>query len=235
MNFDSPLYRASFIERHALVLADVCLENGEIVTAYCSNVSKMKTLSTAGTEVFVSFNRKPGRRLLYTWETASVNGTSVGVNEGRRYDLVVEGMQNGVLSELEGYKEIRRVLPSRGGSVADMLLIPEDEDRYPVCRVAVSSAYLKKDADLLYPDGIYVWNRKVADELGAALAAGERAVLILLAQRIDCIGVRADWTADAEYVAALKDLYDKGLEILCCGCTVSARGIWASARLPFMF
>ncbi len=234
MDFDSPLYRASFMERHALVLADVCLENGEVVTVYCPNVSQMKTLCIPGTEVFVSFNRKPGRRLLYTWETASANGTLVGVNESRRYGLVVEGMRNGVLSELAGYKEIRRVLPSRGGSVADMILVPGDE-RFPVCRAAISSVYLKKDADFLYPDGVYVWNRKVAAELGAALEAGERAVLILLAQRIDGIGVRADRTADASYVAALEDLCDKGLEILCYGCTVSARGIWASARLPFMF
>lgn len=234
MNFDSPLYRASLIERYATVLADVCLENGEAVTAYCSNTTRMKTLAVPGAEVFLSFNRKEGRRLLYTWETVSANGTLVGVNETRRYDITAEGIANGVLSELAGYREIRRILPSRGGSTVDMVLIPQD-DRFPVCRAAIVTAYLKKGVDLLFPDGIYVWNRKVLDELGAALDAGERAVLIVLAQRIDCIGVRADWTADAQYVTSLKEFCDKGLEILCYGCTVSSQGIWASARLPFMF
>ena len=61
------------------------------------------------------------------------------------------------------------------------------------------------------------------------------AVLILLAQRIDCIGARAQWTADAQYLTDLKELCDKGLEIICCGCSVSLQGIWVTARLPFTF
>lgn len=234
MNFDSPLFRASLVERDALVLADVCLEGGEVVTAFCSNVSRMKTLSVPGTEVYVSFNRKEGRRLLYTWETAAVNGTLVGVNDGRRFPLIIEGIRNGVLRELAGYKDIQRVLPSKNGSCADMFLIPEDS-RFPVCCAAADTVYLKRDADLTYPDGIYIANRKIVNEFKSALDSGERAVLILLAQRIDALGVCADWNADPQYLAELKDLCDRGLEILCYGCSVSERGIWIAARLPFMF
>ncbi len=234
MDFQSPLFRASFIERVSLVLADACLENGDIVTAYCSNVSRMKTLTEPGTEIFLSFNRKPGRRLLYTWETAAVSGTLVGVNEGRNFDLIVEGIQNGVLRELAGYGTCERIIPSRGTSLFDLRLTPVDE-RYPVCKAAVGPVYLKKGVDLLYPDSVYVSNRRILPQMASALENGERVVLILLAQRIDALGIRADWAADSEYVAGLKDLCDKGLEILCYGCSVSAQGIWVTARLPFMF
>ena len=74
MDFQSPLFRASFIERVSLVLADACLENGDIVTAYCSNVSRMKTLTEPGTEIFLSFNRKPGRRLSAARWSVSTKG-----------------------------------------------------------------------------------------------------------------------------------------------------------------
>lgn len=234
MDFQSPLFRASLIERVSLVLADACLENGEIITAYCSNVSRMKTLTAPGTEIFLSFNRKSGRRLLYTWETAAVSGTLVGVNQGRNYDLIVEGIQNGVLRELAGYDTCERIMPSRGTSLFDLRLTPADE-RYPVCKTALSPVYLKKGVDLLYPDGVYVSNRSILPQMASALENGERVVLLLLAQRIDVLGVRADWAADAQYVEGLKDLCDKGLEILCYGCSVSAQGIWVTARLPFMF
>lgn len=234
MDFQSPLFRASLMERISLVLADVCLENGDIVTAYCSNVSKMKTLTEPGTEVYVSFNRKEGRRLLYTWELAAVNGTLAGVNTSHDYELVIEGIQNGVLHELMGYAKSERIMPSRGTSLFDLRLTPR-EKKYPICKVAIHNVYLKKGVDLLYPDGVYVANRRLLAQMETALDKGERIILLLLAQRIDSIGVRADWIADPNYLNDLKKLYDKGLEILCYGCSVSTQGIWVTARLPFMF
>ncbi|MBR1777063.1 MAG: DNA/RNA nuclease SfsA [Alphaproteobacteria bacterium] len=232
MDFQAPLYKASLIRRYAKVLADVRMETGEKATAFCSNTTRLKTLSDPGTEIYLSFCPRPNRRLQLIWELACANGTLVGVNMGRQTDLAAEAIIDNTLYELSGYEKIE----ADPSPFFDLLLIPPSNSGYPLCHVAVASVYEKKGADLLFPDTIAVANHHILSHLEKALENKERAVLILLAQRIDCMGVRAQWTADASYLVRLKELYDnKGLEILCCGCSVSQQGIWVTARLPFIF
>ena len=234
MFFQPRLYSARLIERVATVLADVCFDNGEIATAYCSNVSKMTGLTQSGATVYVSQNHKAGRRIPFVWELSAANGSLVGVNMAHNFDLVLEGIRNGVVEELGGYVKCERILPSSDTSLLDMRLTPADRSR-PMCKVAIDSVYCKKNVDLTYPDGIVVPHRHIAAQMRYALGKGERVVLLLLAQRIDAIGVRADWLADPEYVGEIKNLCDIGLEILCYGCSVSPERIVIAAKLPFMF
>lgn len=232
MDFQAPLYKAYLIKRYAKVLADARLETGEKTTVFCSNTTQMKTLSDHGTEIYLSFYPKPNRRLQFTWELAVANGTLVGVNMGLQCDLIAEAIINGTLYELGGYEKIEQD-PS---VFFDLILTPPSDSEYPLCHIAIAPVYEKKGADLLFPDSISVSNHHVLNHLKKALENGERAVLVLLAQRIDCIGIKAQWTGDAPYLVELKDLYDnKGLEIICCGCSVSQEGIWVTARMPFMF
>ena len=232
MDFQAPLYKASLIRRYAKVLADVRLETGEKTTVFCSNTTQMKLLSNPGTEIYLSYCPKPNKRLQLVWELVSVNGTLVGVNMKHQMDLIAEAIINDVFYELSGYEKIEQD-PS---VFFDLLLTPPENSGYPPCHIAIAPVYEKKDAELLFPDTIAVTNHHVLSHLADALEKKERSVLILLAQRIDCIGVRAQWTTDTPYLVNLKELYEnKGLEILCCGCSVSQQGIWVTARLPFLF
>jgi len=231
MNFISPLYRASLIERTAGVLADACLENGQIVTAYCPNGTRLKGLSAPQTEIWLAYDSAIGKRLHFRWELSTSGGAVVGIDSDIHTALVLEAVNAGALYELSGYRDI---LPATESSALDLRFVPADA-RYPECFAAIAPVYAKKGVDLLYPDAVYTANRHVLNELEAVLNQGGRAVLLLIAQRIDCLGVKADWTADGDYIAALKNLCDKGLEIICCGCTVSVHGVWISARLPFSF
>lgn len=236
MDFQSPLYKAFLIRRYSKVLADVHLETGETATVFCSNTTRMISLADPKTEICLSYRDKEFRRLQFVWETAVVNGSMVGVNMSRQKDLIIEAVMNATIYELGGYAKIEKINPSSASSsYLDLILTPEENSGYPVCKVAIAPVYQKKGAELLFPDGIDVANHHTLKQLAAALQAGERAVLILLAQRIDCIGARAQWTADAQYLMDLKELCDKGLEIICCGCSVSLQGIWVTARLPFTF
>lgn len=235
MQFETPLYSARLTERVSMVLADACFDSGDLFTAYCSNVSKMKGLCVPGTQIYVSENTKKGHYIPFVWEIADVNGSLVGVNMARHYDLVLEAIRNGVMTELAGYEKSERILPSSETSLLDIRLTPKQGDDKPLCKVAISSVYEKKGVDLTYPDTIYVANSRIADQMEESLDKGERVVLLLLAQRIDSIGVRANWTADPVYINRLKNLCDKGLEILCYGCTVTLKEIVVTARLPFFF
>lgn len=232
MEFQAPLYKASLLKRYSKVLADVRMETGEKLTVFCSNTTRMKKLSDPGTEIYLSYVPRPNRRLQMIWELACGNGTFVGVNMHRQKDLVAEAIINETLYELHGYEKIE----DDPSAFFDLVLTPPQDSGCPLCHIAIAPVYEKKDADLLFPDTIDVANHHVLHHLAAALENGERAVLVLLAQRIDCIGVRAQWTADASYLVELKELHDnKGLEILCCGCSVSLQEIQATARLPFTF
>lgn len=231
MNFISPLYKAALISRTANVLIDACLENGQIVTAYCPNDTRLKGLDMPQSEIWLAFDGARDKRLCYRWELVRTGGALVGVDLDVQTALVLEAVNSGVLYELSGYRDI---LPAPEESSLDLRFVPADA-RYPECFAAIAPVYFKKGVDLLYPDGVYTANRHALNELEAVLNQGGRAVLLLIAQRIDCLGVKADWTADGDYVAALKNLCDKGLEIICCGCTVSEHEVRIAARLPFSF
>ena len=123
-------------------------------------------------------------------------------------DLIAEAIINEIFYELNGYETIEND-PS---VFFDLLLTPPENSGYPLCHVAIAPVYEKKDAELLFPDTISVTNHHVLNHLAAALEKGERSVLILLAQRIDCIGIRAQWTADTSYLVELKELYENILK-----------------------
>lgn len=231
MNFISPLYKAALISRTANVLIDACLENGQIVTAYCPNDTRLKGLDMPQSEIWLAFDGARDKRLCYRWELVRTGGALVGVDLDVQTALVLEAVNSGVLYELSGYRDI---LSAPEESSLDLRFVPADS-RYPECFAAIAPVYVKSGVDLLYPDGVYTANRHALNELEAVLNQGGRAVLLLIAQRIDCLGVKADWTADGDYVAALKNLCDKGLEIICCGCTVSEHEVRIAARLPFSF
>ena len=233
MDFESPLYPATLIKRYARVLADVRLENGDTATVFCSNTTKLKGIADPDVGIFLSYCPNPNRRLQLVWELANVNGTLVGVNMGRQDALITEAVLNGLLYELGGYETIE---PDTSSACFDLLLTPAAGSGYPPCRVAIAPIYEKKGTELLFPDTVDVANHHVLNHLASALQKGERAVLILLAQRNDCPAAKAQWMADPAYLVDLKDLYEnKGLEIICCGCSVSEGGLMVTERLPFLF
>lgn len=84
MDFQSPLYKAFLIRRYSKVLADVHLETGETATVFCSNTTRMTSLADPKTEIYLSYRDKEFRRLQFVWETAVVNGSTVGVNMSRQ-------------------------------------------------------------------------------------------------------------------------------------------------------
>lgn len=229
MLYPSALIRGVLMERTASVLADVRLDDGQIVAAYCPNMTKMTGVAAEGCDVWMSFDDGSYRRIRYTIELVDVNGTLVGVNTDSRAALVAEAINDGVFDSLSGYGA---VTPSPSPSVCDLDLT---DAVLPPCRIAVLPAYEKKATGLLFPDDVDTANRLVLRELEQCLDAGCRAVSVVLAQRGDCLAVRAAWTADPVFVGALKNLCDKGLEIIACGCSVSLDEIRVTVLLPFMF
>ncbi|UCG05199.1 MAG: hypothetical protein JSV83_14895, partial [Desulfobacterales bacterium] len=62
------LIPGTLIKRYKRFLADVRLENGEIVTAHCPNTGSMHGCCQSGRPVYLSWHDNPKRKLKYTWE-----------------------------------------------------------------------------------------------------------------------------------------------------------------------
>ena len=74
------LIPGTLIKRYKRFLADVKLENSELVTARCPNSGSMKACSEPGRRVYLSFHDNPKRKLRYTWEIIDMRDSPVGVN-----------------------------------------------------------------------------------------------------------------------------------------------------------
>ena len=101
MRFKSPLIRGTLLQRYKRFLADVRLDNDEIVTAHCTNTGSMMGCKEPGSPVYLSRSNNLNRKLLYTWELVKTDGTWVGINTLHPNKLVPEAVESGVIDDAE--------------------------------------------------------------------------------------------------------------------------------------
>jgi sugar fermentation stimulation protein A len=234
MYFQSGLIKGRLIRRYKRVLADVLLDSGQMVSAYCPNFGPMIGLCDENTEVWVSINENERRRNRLIWELSLSSGGLVGVNNSRNVSLVAEAIESGSIPEFIGYSSLsRRMKNSTYGSKIDLLLQGDDEQ--DVCYIGVSNLYMKRTTNAVFPDSITVSDIKQLEELAGAAAEGARAVLFCVAQRMDCLGAKVVWDTNPDYVVALVDAVKKGVELVCYGCMIDLHGIWIDRKLVLDF
>ena len=93
MHFTTPLVHGKLLRRYKRFLADVLLENGQIITAHCPNTGTMLSCSTPESAVYLSVSDNPKRKYPHTLEMVRDNNTWVGVNTSRTNKLVVEAIK----------------------------------------------------------------------------------------------------------------------------------------------
>ena len=195
MVFQSRLLRGTLIRRYKRFLADIRLLNGRVVTAHCANTGRMTGCQEPGSTVYVSPAQNPGRRLAYTWELVRVRRTWVGINTFRPNHLVAEAIESGVLTELQGYQQIRREVQVSPGTRLDLCL---EQTRHR-CYVEVKSVTLALGGIAAFPDAVTERGTKHLKELIRLRRKGERAALVFVVQREDCAEFRPADEIDMEY------------------------------------
>src|SRR3972149_9955791 len=108
MKFPDPLIPGRLARRYKRFLADVELENGQVVVAHCANPGSMLGLVAPGSEVWLSPSRNPDRKLKFSWELIAVNGHLVGINTAHPNGIVEEAIRAGGGADLTGYDNLRR-------------------------------------------------------------------------------------------------------------------------------
>ena len=127
-----PLVEGTLVKRYKRFLADVELENGELVTAHCANTGPMTGVLHPGGQVRLRHAPSPSRKLAWTWEQAQVLGADgtpiwVGINTALPNHLVRATIEAGCLEPWLGpVATIRGEVPYGEGrrSRIDLLLTP---------------------------------------------------------------------------------------------------------------
>ena len=234
MRFTDSLVPGRLVQRYKRFLADVELTGGEIVTAHCANPGSMFGLKEPGMEVWLAPNRSPTAKLDWRWELARVDDYLVGINTARPNGLVEEAIAGGMISELQGYAEMRREVRYGRNSRIDILL--EDPKR-PACYVEVKNVHLRRTdgahpTAAEFPDSVTKRGAKHLVEMSDMVAEGSRAIMVYLVQRGDCDHFRIAADIDPAYARGLTLARAAGVEAICYACRVEMEGIEVEHALP---
>ncbi|MGE4279325.1 MAG: DNA/RNA nuclease SfsA [Magnetospirillum sp.] len=229
MRFPAPLIHGTLIKRYKRFMADVTLDDGQVVTAHLANSGAMLGTAVPGMEVWLSPAANPERKLKYSWELVRADGALVGVNTAYPNAIAAEAIGDGAIAELTGYRTIRREVKYGANSRIDLLL--EAPDR-PPCYVEVKNVHLKRGPMAEFPDAVTARGAKHLVELRAMVEQGARAVMLYLVQRGDCVGFTVAEDIDPTYAAGLRTAIADGVEAICYTCHMSLEGIRIGEPLP---
>ena len=229
------LVHARLIKRYKRFLADVRLDNGEVITVHCPNTGSMKNCVEESAEIWLSDSDNPKRKYRYTWEyLITSRGHYIGVNAGKANQLVQSAIRDDLVEQLAGYKTIRpEVKYGDENSRIDLLL--RDVSRKD-CYVEVKSVTLLEDPPSrgigYFPDAVSERGSKHLRELIRVSQSDARSVLFFCVQHTGINEVRPADHIDREYGKLLRDALHSGVEVLAYKVRKSDKGFRLWRDLP---
>jgi sugar fermentation stimulation protein A len=183
--------------------------------------------------VWLQDSGNPARKYRLGWElSTSEGGTLIGVNTHLANQLVREGIEAGVIAELQGYDSLRReVRYGQEGSRIDLLL---QHAARPACYIEIKNVTLLRDEGVAaFPDAVSQRGTKHLRELTNLVQQGYRAVLMFCVQRADADVVEPAGDIDPIYADTLRTAVRQGVEVLAYQAQVTTSEITLATRLPF--
>ena len=155
------------MRRYKRFLADIRLPDGQEITVHCPNTGSMRNCGQPGDRVWVSLDYKPGRKLPGTWELVEIGSGQVAcIHSARANRVVAQALQQGLITTLAGYPEVRaEVRLPEGSSRFDFLLSGGGRAE---CVVEVKSVTLALGEGVgAFPDAVSARGQKHLRELSA--------------------------------------------------------------------
>lgn len=230
MVFNSPLIKGQLIKRYKRFLADVELDNGETVTAHCPNTGAMTGCAEPGFTVWLSPSDNPKRKLKYTWElTETFDKHRICVNTQRANALLEEALNDGVITPLSGFSDLRREVKygSQNSRIDALLRYPNAADTY----VEAKSVTLLESEQGYFPDAVSVRGQKHLLELSEMAAAGHRAVLFFAVLHTGINTVSPAAHIDPKYAELLHQAVAQGVEVMAYKATLDAHQMKLTQRV----
>ena len=227
MEFVMPLIHGTLVKRYKRFLADVTLDNGEQVTAHCTNSGSMKSCLEEGAEVWLTPVDDPKRKTRFTWEMIRIGEDWVGINTSNPNALAFEWIREGLVPGLEGISGLKREV-KWGDSRFDLY----GEGPEGACFIEVKNVTLREGNRALFPDAVTERGRKHLNTLVRVKKSGIRAVMLYVVQRMDVALFSPAREIDPAYGEALDEAVRQGVEIFVVQARVSPERIEYHRTLP---
>ena len=223
-----PLVPGRLLRRYKRFLADVELADGSMVTAHCPNSGSMKGCLGERWPVMLSTSDNPKRKHAQTWELVDNGACWIGINTSRTNAVVEEGIRSGSIPELAPFDELHREVRLGERSRIDLAL---DRDGRRTWVEVKSVTMIDGTGRYAFPDAVTARGTRHLAELEAAVAEGDRAVMLYLIQRSDGAGFTVADDIDHGYGEALRRAVAAGVGVLAYRAEVSPGGITVAERV----
>jgi sugar fermentation stimulation protein A len=227
MEFHPPLVHGILLKRYKRFLADIRLDNGQIVTAHCTNSGSMKSCLVEGAEVYLSRASDPKRKTQYTWEMIRINKNWVGIHTGHPNRLAFEALLNREIPGLNHYSEICREVKIKDSRL-DMVASNDEE----TCYIEVKNVTMKVGDFARFPDAVTTRGQKHLKTLMELKNEGYRAVMIYIIQRMDVSHFGIASNIDPHYAKILNKAIKTGVELFPLQAKVEPESIQIIRQLP---
>lgn len=187
-------------------------------------------LAEPGTRIWLEPNDDPRKKLKFGWRLVDhENGHFTGVDTSLPNRALKSALMSRAIPQLAAHSKVRPEVKYGQNSRVDFLLSEPD---LPDLYLEVKSVTLRRTPALAeFPDSVTARGAKHLDELAAMCATGHRAMMLYLVQRTDCTAFSLARDIDPTYGAAFDKAIAAGVEILCLGTHISAKGIEVSDPL----
>lgn len=230
MKFEQKLLSGKLIRRYKRFLADVELENGEIVTAHCTNTGSMKSCIEINAPVLLSPAKDPNRKTKYTWECIFINNAWIGINTNVPNRIVYEAIVNKTIKGLDGYDFVKREV-----TFEDSRLDVYAENEKEKCFIEVKNVTMKVGDTAQFPDAKTERGLKHLQTLMRIKEKGMRAVMVYIIQRTDVDSFGLAEHIDPDYANGLRKAINAGVEVFPIQVVVSPDGIEIGKILEYDF
>ncbi len=212
MKFEK-LIHGKLIKRYKRFLADIVLDDGSEITAHVPNSGAMTSCIEDNCDVWVTHHDNPKRKLKYTLELTKMGKELICTNTGVANKIAIEAIENGVITELQGYDNLKPEQKyGNQNSRIDILLWNNDSDKK--CFVEIKSVSLNIGSTLAFPDAKTTRGQKHLEELRDMVKEGHRAVMLYIIQRTDNLPFRIAYEIDKKYNEIFEEVIKQGVEVL---------------------
>lgn len=225
------LIPGTLIKRYKRFLADVILENGQEVTVHCPNTGSMRNCADPGSRVWLKDSGNPKRKYPLGWELVEVEGQYLAsINTGRANALIREAIENGVVSQLQGYQHIRQEVKYGENSRIDLLL--EDAGKGKVWVEIKNVTLLEGEGRGSFPDAVTARGAKHLLELRNQVELGDRAVMMFCVAHTGINEVSPADHIDPKYGQLLREVSQSGVEVLAYAAEITEQDISIVRQIP---
>lgn len=226
---EAPLVGGTLLKRYKRFLADIRLDDGNVVVAHCVNTGAMEGLTRPGTRVWASESDNPKRKLRYTWQLAEIDGAIVGVDTSLPNRIVGKLLAAGELPWLGAFDECVAERKYGDNRRIDFWLRKGERETF----VEVKNCHLiYPDACAYFPDTVSERAAHHLRELAKVAQAGHGAEVLFFCQIPGVQLVRPSDAHDPAFASAAREVAAAGVRFSAIALEQTPEEIVVKGRVP---